>query len=255
IGALQSWKTQRGTGILFGSFVISGVILAVGTAGTPFVYINTFLFDHVPFFDSFREPQKFVMLIVIGFAYFGAQGIVWIRTRTGIGDNAKKTLSLIVCIIPAGLAPLLPGAGHGQLHSQPYPRDWYHVREIMSREAPNSVTLILPWHLYMPYHFSNGTIANPAPKFFSTKTISSQDPELDGATGYTNDSIGQKIPAILATASDDLDFTSKLSGLTITHVILTKDFDYKKYDYLSEKKGMEKFIVTNTLTVYKITSK
>ncbi len=58
----------------FGAIAVLSVLLASGISGT-IAGVFEFLFNNVFFFKGFREPQKFVALLVLAYAYLGCLGV------------------------------------------------------------------------------------------------------------------------------------------------------------------------------------
>lgn len=254
VGLLWSWRHQRRIGGLFAGTLLLGVILGVGTAGTLFAPFNQLLVDHAPFFSGYREPQKFAALIALSYAYFGGVGFVWLRQRLGV--ISRQQLAAVLLLLPLACAPYLPWGGAGQLRAADYPPDWYQLngrlQEVM--DGPDKI-LFLPWHLYMPFPFSNGVVANPAPKFFAVPLIASNDPELGQATGYAAGSTVRAVDQLLPTAPHRADLAVQLARLHIRYIIVSKTFDYRAYDYLGHTAGIQVFSQTPSLIVYHVNPK
>ncbi len=237
-GMVWSWKHQRQVAVLFGSVGFIGLVLAIGGAGTIFAPLNNWLFEHVPFFAGYREPQKFAALIVLAYAYFGGVGVYWLGER--LRNTKFSSLVWAALLVPILCTPLLLWGGAGQLKASDYPADWYTVNKLLvAEDIGNSKVLFLPWHLYMPYSFSSGVIANPAPRFFDVPIISSQNPELGGAHGYYIDQTGRAVNQLMLhdPARND-QLARQLAALDVRYIILAKEFDYKKYEYLNSKPGV-----------------
>lgn len=248
-GIVWSWRNQRLAMFIFLLLGFLGMVSAIGTSGTIFAPINAWLTAHVPFATGYREPQKFVALIVLAYAYFGGIGIAILRQRKYFNS------SYIIMSFPFLLTPLLLFGGMRQLRTVDYPIDWYVINTELSKVAKNEKTLFLPWHLYMPYGFTQRVIANPAPKFFTVPIIASSNPELGGASPSLQDETGKKVDQLLKHASQNDNLAHDLARLDIAYIIVSKDFDYKTYDYLQRKNGINLYKQMETLTVYRISER
>ncbi len=230
--------------------LLLGICLSIGTAGTFVAPINRWLVNDVPFFSGYREPQKFVMLIALAYAYFGGLAVGTIvqrlQTRKGVKEHAQ-TLAFMLCLIPVLCAPLMPWGFHGQLHANDYPVEWNAINDRLSAEcAGNCKVLYLPWHLYMRYDFAGRIVADPAPKFFASQIIASNDPELQGATPYA--------VTILPAAEGGEDIGSALRQYGIHFVLLAKENDYRDYSYLDAQKNLHVVLDTPTLKLYEVSA-
>lgn len=201
------------------------------------------------FSRAFREPQKFVVLVVLAYCYGTAAGAYWLTTMRRPVINA---CGRIVPALPMVCAPLLPWGGGGQLHARNYPAGWYAIRDTLQTpiRPPRHSVLSLPWHLYMPYSFTSGVAANPMPAFFGDDIISSQDPELHGAHGSGLDTT-RALTGILANPAAP-DFSKRLASSGIRYVLLAKEYDYHDYAYLDHTKGVRLVRQTANITLYKV---
>lgn len=252
-GAVWAWRHQKGAGLFFGSLLAVGLILALGTADTFAAPINGWLHNHVAFFAGYREPQKFAMLIALSYAYFGTIGLYALTGCLRKIDYRKVTAASL--LLPVACAPLFVWGCAGQLQTNDYPKGWYILNEkLRGLNAQDDKTLFLPWHLYMPYHFSDGVIASPSAKFFtSTTVLFSRNPELKNAHGYTTDTDIQTLDRhILLDAERNEDLADDLAALGIRYIIVSKDFDFKAYKYLDNKRGIQTFVDNADVKAYTI---
>ncbi|HSX32496.1 MAG TPA: hypothetical protein VLF43_04480, partial [Candidatus Saccharimonadales bacterium] len=99
--------------------------------------------------------------------------------------------------------------------------------------------------------------AHPAPAFFGNRTIVSNDPELGGAAGYAASNRQKTLDTLVLpkqTAAQEALLAQELSHQNIAYVVLSNDFDYKKYRYLDTAPGLTKLATYPTLTLYKNTA-
>ena len=92
-GVVIVWRRQRTVAVIGLSLIVIAALLAVGTAGTFAASFNRFLVDTVPFFAGYREPQKFVMVIVLVYAYFSATAVAAITQQFKGDQKAERTLA------------------------------------------------------------------------------------------------------------------------------------------------------------------
>src|SRR5438093_11711561 len=125
------------------------------------------LLDHVSVFRIYREPQKFLALVVLAYAAFGAVGLEAVVRSDSRSSSARAWVAsaLAIAVATAYAYTMLWGFW-GQVHLAQYPSDWERADQIMAAEGPGRV-LVLPWHLYDVWSFTGGRIVgNPSPSFF-----------------------------------------------------------------------------------------
>lgn len=257
LGVYKSWKAQRGVTLVFVCLIIISAILAIGTAGTLAAPMNEFLINHIPFFAGYREPQKFVALIALGYAYFAAVavGAPAKALRRALHGYKFAPLPLLPAFaLPFLLAPLMLWGFHGQLQPRQYPADWYAANDYLKATDPGAKVLFLPWHLYMWFNFAGRVIANPADKFFGNPVVMSSDPEMDGAKSYrsTPDQMELQSRILPAALAGGRDFAKNLHMLNIRYVIVAKELDYKRYGFLGTQPGFSLVQDTTNVKVYKV---
>lgn len=253
-GMVTAWREQRSKLALFGSLGIVGFVLAVGSTGTIFAPFNGWLYSHVPLFTGYREPQKFTALIVLAYVYFVTIGFY--RARATLDKTQWKHVAWSLLAIPFLCAPLLLWGGAGQIHTSDYPKGWYAANSYLKQhDTEGKKVLFLPWHLYMPFSFANNrTIVNPAPKFFEVPVVVSQNPEINGAHSYSGDQVVRSLQKdLLPYAQDNPSFAQDLAKLNIGYVIVAREYDYRKYDYLHVVPGLLQVQNSRSIKVYKVT--
>ncbi len=261
LGAIYAWRRQKGLAAIFTLVVIVGTILATGTTGTIFGGINQWLYNNIPLFSGYRESQKFTVLLALAYVYFSAWGVFAIIRLFNENAALKKWAgaTILLLLIPLGLAPLMPFGFHGQLHPKQYPIEWQAINERLAAEAKGKKVLFLPWHQYMRFEFAGRVIANPAEKFFSSDIVMSNNPELKGAKSYgTTRAQSQLENNILPRAHADdnyKDMASDLQNLEIHYILLAKEQDYKKYDFIASQPNITLIQETPGLKLYKVESK
>jgi hypothetical protein len=222
VGAVRAWKTNRPVAIVMIGSIVAGVILAA----SPFVQ---WLAQTFPFAGGWREPHKFTILVVIGFAVLGAFGVAAI-----IANRKRAKLWAVICLLlPLLVTPTMLWAGAGQLQPRDYPREWYTLNDRLKQTVgAHQQVLFLPWHMYAPYSFSGGRIvANPAAKFFDVPVVISDDPEFEGVAPNRANETTKQISRLL---NNPENVAATLAGLNIQYVILAKEQSWEDYGFLGE---------------------
>ena len=158
------------------------IVLAVGVASAGSRTFYLWLFDYLPGFTAMREPQKFVALLALFYAIFGAYGLVTLFDRFRQAWQRTLLVAIAAGLIVVQVLPMLNGVS-GQLHRTDYPIGWYRVRDTIN-ESPDGKILVLPWQLYfkLPFAYTDKVIANPAPAVFDRPTYVSRRVDVAGAT-------------------------------------------------------------------------
>lgn len=254
-GVVRCIRRQASLGIpLLGAAVLAA-IFALGTAGTIFAPPNNWIIEHVPLAAGYRDSQKFSAVLALAYACFFALGVSALLERLRTVWTSHRTYRLGfggIILLVLLWAPLLPWAGRLQLQANDYPQGWYQANAYLQQQ-PRQKVLFLPWHKYMPLSFSGVTTANPAPQFFTVPIVASTDPEFGEARGYTKSNLLQWLDEYLhRTAASDPDFAQRLAAHDIGYIVVAKEFDYRSYQYVTKKQGLQRAADTPTVTVYKV---
>ena len=232
-------------------WVISLIIAAgITTEYTKPLYL--FLYENIFFFKGFREPQKFIGVVALVYAYLAAAGMERIKNRF---------VPLILLIIPFIYTPAMFFGFSGALPAQDYPGDYYETDEYLNTDTGDFMTLILPWHLYMDYSWNKNAdkrLANTAQSFFTKPVISGDNMEVGGIYSSSNNPRSKYIESMLAQNTSQLG--KLLIPLNVKYIILKKEVDYRGYlallesqeDIILIKNTTNILLYKNTNPVYKI---
>lgn len=147
-----------------GSLLILGMLAAIFAVGEgdSFVRpINTWLFEHVGFWNGFRDSQKWVAVLALVYAWFFASGLE-------VRGRVVRVFAMMAVILYT--FPILFGFW-GQLKPVWYPPAWTEANQMLKQDR-DCKAIFLPWHSYYTSKFANGRlIANGAAAFFSSCEI------------------------------------------------------------------------------------
>lgn len=240
-------------------FVISGLlafILAVGVAHPAFGKIYWTMYKYVPLFKGFREPQKFVALLVLSYAYLGALGVNAVLEKTntlkGVARKIGSFAPAILLLIPLLYSPAMLWGFGGQVKPVDYPKDWYATNEELNADTEDFEVLFLPWHQYMGFLFAGRVIANPAQRFFDKPIIQGDNAEF--GTIYTqNDNPTSDFieKNILKNKSENNAIGQNLNAINVKYIILAKEVDWKNYAFLDNQEDLRLIKDTGSLKIYK----
>ncbi len=244
IGIVKSWRRNR----MLIAVAISCVVVGIILSSTPLIeFLSRFLL----FISGYREPQKFVSLIVIGYCILGAFGvsvvIEWAsRKFQELGGQAAMALCLL---LPLALTPTMLWGFAGQLSPKSYPTGWQDMNEELKHIAVGQKTLFLPWHQYATFDFAGRIIANPAEKFFETPVVISDDPEFKNISPTVPSSEKEQVSAALKNPST---LSEVLRKLNIPYILLSKEKDKIDYSYLDKEKSVRVIHENADLKLYKV---
>lgn len=247
IGARSLWRRNREIFVLVMCSMAIAAVLAIGVG-------TVWLSDHILFFAGYREPQKFVAIIALGYAILFGFAISKMIQKTA-GKVGRAAVIVASMAIVTGFTPVMFGGFDGQLVPRQYPDDWYAVNEQLNNDHDTFDVLFLPWHLYMRYQFAGRVIAHPGNGFFDKPMVTSDDPEMQGTQpAIANDQKNLLTHQILPHASSSDTLGAQLQPLNIKYILLAKDADYTSYDYLNHQKDLQLVSENATLKLYRNTA-
>jgi hypothetical protein len=244
IGVWQAWRRQRRLAVITSGVAVVAVVLALGVGGD-------WLAAHLPFYAGFREPQKFVALLCLTYAYFTTWGAIWLCER--LQGRWAPAAAVGLALLPLIYTPTILWGAYGQLRPVAYPRDWSAANHTLSAQTGAGKVLVLPWHLYMSFGFTDRIIASPAPAFYDRAVITSDDPELPGVAPQTHDKTREAISRLIA-ADDHTELAHKLQALDVGYILINKELDYQDYDYLHDTPGVKLLQGSQTIKLYRLTN-
>lgn len=168
-------------------------------------------------------------------------------------------LSLFALIIIALITPLIYSFTFfngfaGQIKATDYPADWYEVNDLLNQDNQDFKILFFPWHGYMDFKWINNTdkrIANPSRNFFDKEVIRATTVELGKIYRQDNAPDQLYIDSMLKDKSNITNFGELVTILNVKYVILAKEVDYIKYNFLFNQNDLELVKETENLYVFR----
>lgn len=248
--------------VLKRSMIILALIsasLATGISSPFFATTFQFLFDNLLFFRGFREPQKFVSLLVLAYSYLGGIGIIEISKKINRESILQRRNIIPSILLSAALiAPIAYGSNMffgfgGELRSIDYPEDWYEANNEISLDNGENKILFLPWHLYMPYSWVGRNIASPSSVFFDKPVIHAENIEVGDIYTQSNDPRQRYVETLLANRDKLTHFGELVSPLNVKFVVLAKEADYRTFDFLRNQTDLRIVYEGPTIVVFRNT--
>lgn len=209
VGFYWLWTSRdHGLAAAFFTLLAISLFLAIGVAHPLTRDVATWLYGHVPFWIVMRDSAKLLALVALVESIYLGVGIAYLWKHRRVRPLAAGGLVVVGLLISPAL-----GGFTGQITPRPYPQSWQALDLRLGARAPLPRLLFLPWHLYMPFSFSDDrTVVNPAPAYFHHATvISSQNSEVDSpdTTFATENLLRERLGAddieYVAVAMDTID--------------------------------------------------
>ena len=235
---LSAWgaalRRAEGTTWAVAAAGILGLVLALGEASAVTRDAYTFLLDEIAPLRSFREPQKGVALLAFAYAFLSAFAVDDFLAHPPRLRHGRTLLAAAVIALPLLFGFRLFGGLWGELETSDYPSSWAEADEVLEREAADSRTLFLPWHGYLVLDFADGrVVANPAPGYFHSPILSSRSVGEGAGLADESDPVEDRVNA-LVNGGGVSGLGACLAPLGVTHVLLAKTADWKRYGYLDD---------------------
>lgn len=246
-------KDKLGISITIAGFI--AWILAIGVASQVTAPLAYFLHEHLPLYAGYREPQKWLMLLAVAYAYLGTFGLVY--TLDFIKERKLEKLvypiTIIACILPILFAPNLARGAGGQLKSVQYPAGWTEAAEVLKDEPKDTKVLVLPWHMYLHVRFADRVVANPTRYYFTQDMIVGNNSELKGVPIINENELYAYINnELLPQRNKITNAGERLRGYGVEYVMLLKEADYRTYGWVNKQTGFDAVLDNDSMTLYRI---
>ncbi len=150
-------KKIRKTSFFLCILWVISLIFGLGIA-TPWTRpIMEWAYDFLPYFRGYREPQKWIglLMIVEGIFFLGWASYLLKKIQDIYSRGITWFIFLMLFIF---WSPGMLYWFRGQLTTMHYPESLEILRQEMLRDIPESKTLILPWHSYMACEWTSWKI-------------------------------------------------------------------------------------------------
>lgn len=235
--------------------------LGIGDAWGPLSGIYNWFVASVLLFKGYREPQKFIGLVVLAYAFLGAlgadAGLRWLQ-RLFVGRGriiAESIVPALLIVLPLAYTPSMLWGFGGQIVPTDYPADWYGLNRQLNADKSQFKVLFLPWHQYTAFGFTTNIIANPAQNFFTKPVIQGNNLELGQIYSQEFSPTSDLIQNQLLRRSSTITNSGKaLAPIGVKYVVLAKNFDVADYAWLDHQTDLRLISNTATLRVYQNTA-
>lgn len=228
-------KREQVLAVVVGLSGAGGLLLALGDQG-PTGSIFLWMFQHLPGFRIMREPQKFLALLALAYAFFYGLGAE--RVVTGARSRwARALMAALLLALPIVHGYKMLWGFNGYVKPSRYPVSWAGADRIMG-EGPEKL-LALPWHLYVAFPWTQGrVVANPMASYFRRGVIVGDNIELGPLRSQSADPRSRYLEFLHANGRSVRRFGNLVAPLGVRYVLLAKVGDWRKYLWLYEQEDL-----------------
>jgi hypothetical protein len=258
-GVAKKWKNNYLTWALLFIFV-SAYILAIGVSSPITKPLSIFLYNHIPLYIGLREPQKWVVVLVFFYAYFGSWGIKYLLEKINkfFFKEFAGEIGIFFAILPIIFSFSIIRGIHEHLEPHTFPVEWLEAKNYLQNNLSESEgkVLIFPWHLYVKLDFAEKNINNPAKNYFGKNIIQGNNTEFGKVYTHSKDEQTGIIERYIITDDNFKkeikydNFSSNMNALNIKMIMLLKTEDWQKYSWL-DRIGLDKVLENEKLIIYK----
>lgn len=249
LGLIRYWSEPgRGPGLgALAALGLLGFFLALGARAPVTGSLFATLFDHFTPFRVFREPQKFVALMVLAYSMLGASGLDRILSRRSLSmrpSAAARRVRTVTCVILVALVCLYSfrmfGSLWGQAKAVAYPRSWAEAQAVLERDTGDWSALYLPPFWYMRFDFTGSayTITNPMPLYFKNRSVPLRSIEVGGRK-LDQQALDSYVQASLDSARDHGNLGAMLAPLDVKYVLMPLNEAGRLFTFVEHQADLE----------------
>jgi hypothetical protein len=250
-GSKKWWRPATALGIA----CVIALVLGMGRSFPLTAPLARWLFNNFPGYGVYREPQKWIGMLGIGYAVFAAAGVDGVAALL---DRLRKKLGSIVVVAAAlpliATSTMLWGFG-GRVQNSQFPNDWYQAESTTADE--DGALMVLPWNHYQPLPFAGfRIIGNPAHHFFSRPAIISDHAQLF-VRGETPPADPRDIyvDQLLRSRRQISHFGHLIAPLGVHYVVLPYIADWRSYErFLERQSDVRPVFAGDELTLFENTA-
>ena len=246
-----SYRRDGARGPLAKALLVVGVLgffLSLGTRAPVTGPVFSFVYDHLPAFRIFREPQKFAAMLALVYSILGGLGLE--RLITGPSGTGKEPrpfrrwrswliptlLILTVCFYSFRIF----GGLWGEAKAVSYPRSWAQAQELLDDDSGDWRVLYLPPYWYMKFEFTRSDLTVTSPMlFFFTNRYIQLNTLLVGGVQIDRQPVDGYVQTALATARERGNLGALLAPLDVKYVLMPLNIASSHFRFVEEQKDLE----------------
>lgn len=206
-------------------------VLALGVASPITKSLVMIMYEHVPYYMGLRESHKWVVVMLLAYAYMGAWGIK-ILFKSTLCKNWRMEIGLLCVLLPVVFSFSMIRGMHEHVVPYVFPHEWNDMRNYIMIQHQDDKTLFLPWHAYIPVSFADKVIINPAKSYFGQHLITGNNVEFGKVENNFTDPLSQMIEYHIDQKDDPMIFMKDLCAVDINTAVIARVDDWKDYQWL-----------------------
>jgi hypothetical protein len=249
-GSRKWWRPATALGIA----CVIAIVLGMGRSFPLTAPVARWLFSNFPGYGIYREPQKWIGVLGLGYAVFvavGADGVASLLDR--LRDKLGTVIVLAAALPLVATSTMLWGFS-GTVQNSQFPADWTRAEDASTGEAGS--LMVMPWNHYQPLPFAGfRTIGNPAHHFFSTRAVISDDAQLFVRNETPPaDPRDIYVDKLLRNRRRISNFGHLVAPLGVHFVALAHVADWRGYGFLENQPDLRTVFAGEELTLYENTA-
>ena len=257
---------------IFLALWLLGFVLSLWvTNSTVFTPVNALLYDYLPYYVGFREPQKFVLLLIVSYIYFWYFGIIalWELLQKCKIQKTVAGIVVLLCIMTPVLYNFNMFFGfRWQVSVQQYPEEWEEAKVYITENSCSDCeydTLVFPWHWYMSISWTYKIVWAWITRYFWEHVLYWDTIEIWNVYSSSTRAESSIIEKYIwpnwvlkdgITDEKYIDFLSEIQNIGIQHIVLLKESDYLWYqnllDDIRERDLLEITLENSMIQIYTI---
>ena len=237
------------------------LFLAAGAASDVLRPGYEWLWDHVEPLKGFRDSQKFVGLICLGYAFLGGLGVHRVQgfLRSSLKQSKRGILHVLLALlvsVPFVYTFTIFGF-YNQVRSTDYPQGWYQAKTHLDQDQDRYRILFLPWHWFMDYEWlpnRSKRLMNPGQSFFSQQVIHSDDHEVPGVPSQSTNPANDYIGFLLQNRTTISNLGELLAPIGVKYIVLVPEVDFDQYGFLYDQEDIVQELANEEMTVFRNTA-
>jgi len=235
LGSARRSPKLRPLVVTLGIAGVIGYFLALGDQG-PTAPVFLWMFDHVPEFRIMREPQKFLGLLALAYAFCFGLGLEALATET-TRRRVNRALLALLFLLPAVYTFRTFWGFNGYVQPSHLPRSWAEADRVMG--TGEDKTLALPWHLYARLDLAQGrVVANPMSSSFRREVIAGDNAEYGPLQTQGTSPRSRFLQFVVRNGWRIDRFGALIAPLDVKYVLLARHSDLKAYRWLYRQRDL-----------------
>lgn len=228
-------RNDKKLALLIAISFVAAYLLALGSQG-PTGPFFTLLYNHMPGFSMMREPEKFSAILATGISILLGEGLANISLQQ-TSRNAAIAIIAVGAILELSYNPIIFWGIHGQVQTSKLPSDWATVANKL--KGTQGKTLVLPWHQYLSFPFTDKRIiTNPGPRFLPGDIISGDNLQIGAVYTTSTSQRSAYITWLTQNKYNTRNFGRLLAPIGVQYIVLYKTYSTGSSSWITRQKDL-----------------